>query len=69
MGTLDEEMADVSRASFAHAEFDVLARSALALAGVEPDVGYQFFGPLAAAHVATNGQECEGVDKAHADYI
>ena len=30
-------MADVPAASFAHAEFDVLAHSALALAGVEPD--------------------------------
>jgi hypothetical protein len=69
LSALDEEMADVSTASFAHAEFDVLARSALALAGIEPDVGHEFFGPFEAAHVANNGQECEGVDKAHAEYI
>jgi hypothetical protein len=37
-------MADVSTASFAHAEFDVLARSALALAGIESDVGHEFSG-------------------------
>ena len=56
-------------ASFAHAEFDVLTHSALALAGVEPDVGHEFFGPFEAAHVANNGQEREGVDQAHAQYV
>ena len=33
LSPLDEEMAEVTTASFAHAEFDVLARPALALAG------------------------------------
>ena len=56
-------------ASFAHAEFDVLARSALALAGVEPDVGHEFFRSFKAAHVANNGQEREGVDQAHASTL
>ena len=62
-------MADVATASFAHAEFDVLARPALALAGVEPNVGHEFFGPLEAAHVANNGQQREGVDEAHAEHL
>jgi hypothetical protein len=69
LSPLDEEMADVATASFAHAEFEVLARSALSLAGVEPDVGDEFFGPLEAAHVANNGQEGKGVDKAYAEYF
>ena len=69
LSALDEEMADVPTASFAHAEFDVLARPALALAGVESDVGHEFFGPLEAAHVANNGQEREGVDEAHAEHL
>ena len=57
------------RPSFAHAEFDVLARPALALAGVESDVGHEFFGPLEAAHVANNSQEREGVDEAYAEHL
>ena len=69
LSALDEEMADVPTASFAHAEFDVLTHSALALAGVEPDVGHEFFGPFEAAHVANNGQEREGVDQAHAQHV
>ena len=63
LSPLDEEMADVPTASFAHAEFDILAPPALALAGVESDVGHEFFGPLEAAHVANNGQQREGVDR------
>ena len=54
LSALDEKMADVATASFTHAEFDVLARPALALAGVEPNVGDEFFGPLEAAHIANN---------------
>ena len=69
LSALDEEMADVRTASFTHAEFDVLARSALALAGIEPDVGHEFFGPLEAAHVANNGQQREGIDQAHPEYV
>jgi len=69
LSALDEEMADVRTASFAHAEFDVLARSALALAGIEPDVGHEFFRPLEAAHVANNGQQREGIDQAHPEYV
>ena len=38
------------------AEFDGFARPALALAGVEPDIGHELFGPLEAAHVTNNGQ-------------
>ena len=57
------------RPLFTHAEFDVLARPALALAGVEPNVGDEFFGPLEAAHIANNGQEREGVDEAHAEHL
>ena len=69
LSALDEEMAEVPTASFAHAEFDVLARSALALAGVESDVSHEFFGPLEAAHVANNGQQRKGVDEAHAEHL
>ena len=47
----------------------VLARPALALAGVESDVGHEFFGPLEAAHVANNGQQREGIDEAHAEHL
>jgi hypothetical protein len=68
LSPLDEEMAEVPTASFAHAEFDVLARPTLALAGVEPNVGDEFFGALEAVHVANNGQQREGVDEAHAEH-
>ena len=37
--------------------------------GLSPDVGYEFFGPLEAAHVANNGQERESVDEAHAEHL
>ena len=69
VSALNEEMAEVPPASFAHAEFDVFAAPALALAGIEPDVGHEFFGPLETAHVANNGQECEGVDEAYAEHL
>ncbi len=41
----------------------------MALAGIEPDGGHEFFGPLEAAHVANNGQEREGVDEAYAEHL
>jgi Transaldolase/Fructose-6-phosphate aldolase len=64
LSALDEEMAQVATASFAHPEFDVLARPALALAGVKPNVGHEFFRALEAAHIANNRQQRKGADEA-----
>ena len=69
LSPLDEEMAEVPTASFAHAEFDVLTRPTLALAGVEPNVGDEFFGALEAAYVPDDGQQRKGADQTHAEHV
>jgi hypothetical protein len=46
-----------------------LACPAFALAGVEPDVGHEFFGALLAAHVPDDGQQRKGADETHAEHV
>ncbi len=67
VGTLNEEVAHVFAAAAADAEFDQFAASALALAGVEADVGDELGGSLEAPDVADDGKKGEGVDQADAE--
>ncbi len=69
LGPLDEELAQVAAAAFADAQADVLVFAALALAGVEPDVGDEALGAVEAPDVADDGQEGEGVDDSDAEHF
>ena len=67
VGTLDEEVAHVFTTAAADAEFDEFAASALALTGVEADVGDELGGSFKAPDVADDGKKGEGVDQADAE--
>ena len=56
VSALDEEMADVSASASSDSQTDVFAFSALALAGVEANIGHEFLGAMEAPDVANNGQ-------------
>ena len=67
VGALDEKVADVAAAAASDSEADVFLFAALALAGVEADVGDEFFGAVEASDVANDGHQCKGADDADAE--
>ena len=62
-------MADVPTASFAHAEVDGFACPALALAGVEPNVGHELFRALEAARGLLDSRKADACIVAAADSL
>ena len=67
VSALDEEMADVASSASSDSQADVFAFAALALAGVESDVGDEFLGTVEAPYVANDGQQGKRADDAHAE--
>ena len=67
VGSLDEEVADVAASASTDPQADVFAFAALALAGVEADVGDEFFGTVEAPYVANDGHQGKRTDDAHAE--
>ena len=67
VSALDEEVADVAAAASSDPQADVFAFAALALAGVESDVGDEFLGTVEAPDVANDGQQGKRADDVHAE--
>ena len=67
VSALDEEVADVAAAASSDPQADVFAFAALALPGVEADVGDEFLGAVEAPDVANDGQQGKRAHDADAE--
>jgi hypothetical protein len=67
VGSLDEEVADVAASVSSDAQPDIFAFAALALAGVQADVGDEFLGTVEAPDIANDGQQGKRADDAYAE--
>src|SRR5688572_6991683 len=65
LSSLNEQVTHITAPSSANADFDPLVTSALALSGIEPDVGHQFLWSFETANVANDRQKSKGID--HSD--
>ena len=69
LGTLDKQMPDVTTSASSDSQADILAFAALALTGIEPDVGHELLGTVEAPDVADDSQQRKGAHDAHAEHL